>query len=160
MLLALGGCTRQPPSEASMLKLPYQPEAARCHKDLPKLSPPYRDGFARLVSLASGAAAYEERFAQVAQEHEKIIEAGQASPPSGPLMEEDIYLVCLYDLLNAIVGTEVERLSGSGLAGDQKKRQLEALTRPIDALTWSGPIWENVEKPRLKKRVTDALARP
>jgi hypothetical protein len=142
-----------------MFKLPYQPEAERCHKDLKKLIPTYRDGFSRLVALASGTAPYEERFTQVAREHEKIIEAGRASPPSGPLMEEDIYLVCMYDLLNAMVGTEAERIGRSGLPVEQKKQQLEALTRPIDALTWSGPIWESVEKPRLKKRVTDALAR-
>jgi hypothetical protein len=142
-----------------MFKLPYQPEAERCHKDLKKLGPVYREGFSRLVSLASGPAPYAERFAQVTREHEKIIESGRMSPPTGPLMEEDIYLVCAYDLLNALVGTEAERISRSGLPMDQKKQQLEALTKPIDALTWSGPIWESVEKPRLKKRVTDALAR-
>jgi len=135
------------------LKLPFAPEAKKCHDDLPKTSAVYRDGFARLVKTVEGSGAFGERFGKVVKAHEATIAAGQAAPSSGPLMESDIYLCCFYDLLEGWLSKEAEAVKASAATPEAKKKALDALWAPIDALNWSGPKWTSIQKPRLKQRL-------
>jgi hypothetical protein len=138
------------------LKLPFEASAAAAHRDLKKLAPVWQSGFAELVKTANAPGPFADRFAQLVATHMKTLEAGRAAPV-GPLMQEDVYMACVYDLLNAWLTEETKHVVATAPSPAVKKQQLEALLAPIDALPWSSPNWNNIEKPRLKKRVTDAL---
>jgi len=136
----------------STLTLPFAAESKHCYEKLPRVSAIYRDGFKQLQEIAEGSGPYPERFSKLVKAHEAIIAKGMDAP-SGPLMEQDVYLCCVYDLLNAWLAKEAQAAKASSGSDEEKKKALDALWAPVDHLGWSGPQWNEIEKPRLKRRL-------
>jgi hypothetical protein len=71
---------------------------------------------------------------------------------------EDIYLCCVYDLVEAAFASEVESVLKSTNNSELKTKQLDQLTSVIELLPFKSPQYETTIKPRLEKKITQAKA--
>lgn len=154
----LFGCKSATPGAAKVPGTPFNPQTAGCYERLAKVGPAYQQGYQDMAALLGESAPLVSLLPRVVSTHERVLQAGRAAPVNPKMLEEDVYLCCMRDTLEARVAREV-RATVDGDAGTQDKRALlEALLEGVRGLPWSGPKWTTMERPAIEKHVQDALA--
>ncbi|WP_375756071.1 hypothetical protein [Corallococcus exercitus] len=154
----LSGCKPASPGPAGVAATPFNPNAAGCYQRLGKVNPAFQQGYRDLAALLAQPAPLVSLLPGVVAAHERVLQAGRAAPASSRLPEEDVYVCCVRDTLEARVAREVKAtVDGDAGTGDRRAR-LEALLAALHGLPWSGPRWTDQELPAIEKHVRDALA--
>src|SRR5262245_51434803 len=139
------------------LQIPFHPkEVGHCYQKLSKMRPVYREGVDRIRQLLEGSGSIADRFDAAIEAHREIRTRAKSEPPIKDFVEEDFYLCCVYDMLQAAVGAEVESILNSG---DGKKKRLDEVMTAIKALPFGSPQYKTGILPRMEKQVQDAVAK-
>ncbi len=140
---------------AMAIELPFRSEAAPFHSKLKKLSVGYQDAFSQIQSIAESPGAFADRFPKAIRIHYRIIESGRTAL-SGPVMSEDVYLKCFFDLLQGWLARETAQLAELPGAVDEKLRKLEVIRATLDALDWRSAQWVTAERPHFENLLVEA----
>ncbi|MEW6364888.1 MAG: hypothetical protein AB1714_09640 [Acidobacteriota bacterium] len=138
------------------MKLPFEPDAKRCHEDLKQTNAAYQQGFAALRALADSDSPFDERLHRFMKSHEATLAAAQTQPQRQTWVEEDVYLCCVWDLLQSMFAAEAQSIAGSSRTVAEKRGALDELSKRVDKLPFGSPLWRDGPRARIQKRLADA----
>jgi hypothetical protein len=138
-----------------MIKIPYHPKAtSHCYESIKTARPPYRDAVAQMRSAIESQAPFQEKLNKVLALHQQALKSQTDS--EAEFQQIDVFLCCLYDMLQALYADEAEKILASNADKNQKKTELDALAKSIDGLSFDSPQYRNVIRPNLVGIVTSA----
>lgn len=139
----------------SMIKIPYHPKAtSHCYESIKTARAPYRDAVAQMRSVIESQVQFEEKLNKVLALHQQVLKSKGDS--EAEFQDVDVFLCCLYDMLQAFYADESEKILASDAGSNQKKEQLNALMKSIEGLPFGGPQYRTGIRPRLVGIVTSA----
>jgi len=146
--------------EKPMLKIPYRPkEVGHCYERLKEASPVYQKAVAEIQTTLGSGSDFNERLQKSMEIHRAAREQGKKEPRRHTWIEEDIYLCCLYDVLEAAIANEAETIIQSKDSKEVKEKRLDGLGQSIESLTFGSPQYRTGIKPRFQEKVLDARKR-
>ena len=139
----------------SMIKIPYHPKAtAHCYESIKTTRAPYRDAVAQMKSVIESQAQFEEKLNQVLALHQQVLKAQTDS--ESEFQQMDVFLCCLYDMLQALYADGSQNILASDANKNQKKEQLTAVAKSIEGLPFGGPQYRTGIRPKLERIVASA----
>src|SRR5262245_31757025 len=136
----------------SMIKIPHHPKAtSHCYESIKTARAPYRDAVAQMRSAIESQAPFQEKLNKVIMLHQQALKAREDS--ESEFQQIDVFLCCLYDMLQALYADEAEKILTSKA---DKKTELDALAKSIEGLPFDSPQYRNVIRPKLVGIVTSA----
>ena len=137
----------------SMIKIPYHPKAtSHCYESIKTARAHYRDAVAQMRSVIESQAQFQEKLNKVLALHQQVLKA--KSDSEAEFQDMDVFLCCLYDMLQALYADESEKILASN--ADDKKQQLDAVAKSINGLPFDSPQYRTVIRPKLVRIVTSA----
>src|SRR5262245_12736477 len=120
----------------SMIKIPHHPKAtSHCYESIKTARAHYRDAVAQMRSVIDSQAQCQEKLNKVLALHQQVLKS--KSDSEAEFQDMDVFLCCMYDMLQALYADESEKILASN--ADDKKQQLDAVAKSIDALTFGSP---------------------
>lgn len=153
----MAGCHRGPSPRGHAIDLPFDQDSAHCYEKLAGLGDTHRQGFAELAAVAREELPLSERLSRLLALHADVLRRGSEEPVRRGPSAEDIYLCCVYDLLAALFAEETRSILASGQPPGDQRARLSAVLDALQAIPWQGPLWNEVEKPKIQRRVSEAL---
>jgi hypothetical protein len=145
-------------SETTKLKIPYDPQqVGHCYERLKEMLPVYQKGISRIRAEMESGRPFHQRLDKLLSLHDSILETGQGQKTSHSWIEEDVYLCCLYDMLEAMYAMEAEKILRSDGLTAQKKKNLEELSRSIEDLPFGSPQYRTGIRPRLESVISSCV---
>lgn len=142
----------------TMIQIPFSPkEVGHCYERLKKTLPAYQEARAEEESIIRSEAPYSERLQKTLALHAAVLDRVRADQSDPEGVDEGIYMCCLYDMLEALVASEVDRVAGSSLPVSEKQTQLESIGDSIRNLPFGSPQFKTGIRRRLEAHVTGAL---
>lgn len=139
----------------SMIKIPYHPKAtSHCYESIKTTHAPYRDAVAQMRSVIESQAQFEQKLNKVLELHQQVLKS--KSDDESEFQDMDVFLCCLYDMLQALYADESQKILASNADSDQKKEQLAAVAKSIDGLPFGSPLYRTGIRPKLVGIVTSA----
>jgi hypothetical protein len=136
-----------------MIKIPYHPKAtSHCYERIKTTRPHYRDAVAQMRSVIESQAQFQDKLNKVLALHQQVLKA--KSDSEAEFQEMDVFLCCLYDMLQALYADECEKILASN--ADDKKQQLDAVAKSLDELPFGSPQYRTGIRPKLVGIVTSA----
>lgn len=155
-LLALTAVSCAIAEDKKMIQIPFSPkEVGHCYEKLQNTEAVYRETIEEIHKTMDSAAPFEERLSKCMQVHNEMLEHTHQNIES-EFPEEDIYLCCLYDMLEAMYSVEAKNISGSPLEKERKQEKLDALQQSIRQLPFGSPQFREGIRPRLERQVRAA----
>ena len=137
----------------SMIKIPYHPKAtSHCYESIKTARAHYRDAVAQMRSVIESQAQFQEKLNKVLALHQQVLKS--KSDSEAEFQDMDVFLCCMYDMLQALYADESEKILASN--ADDKKQQLDAVAKSIDGLPFGSPQYRTVIRPKLVGIVTSA----
>jgi len=138
-----------------MIKIPYHPKAtSHCYESIKTTRAPYRDAVAQMRSVIESQAQFQEKLNKVLVLHQQVLKA--KSDSEAEFQDMDVFLCCMYDMLQALYADESEKILASNADSNQRKEQLDTVAKSIDGLQFESPQYRNVIRPKLVGIVTSA----
>ena len=134
------------------LKLPYTQDAGYCYDRLALGLPLYQKGVADIRFAMESNNSFEQRMRKVLRLHAMNLQAAETEESSDS-WNEDVYLCCLYDMLDSMYNAEAERIAVAAGGHGEKLRNLEELKASIARLPFGSPEYRNNIRPRLERAV-------
>lgn len=137
------------------LTIPYnQKDVGHCYERLKQTLPVYQEGISGIRRVMESNQSFAARLQKVVKANAAVVKSArtQASPHSWN--EDDIYLCCLYDMLEAMYAAESARIATGPGSAVEKRKQLAALASSIDRLPFGSPQFREGIRPRLEKAVS------
>lgn len=139
----------------SMIKIPYNAKAtAHCYDKIQSTRAPYREAVAQMKSTIESQSSFQEKFDRVLALHQQALQSKGDS--EAEFQQIDVFLCCIYDMLQALYADESEKIVASSNAADQKKTEINELMKSIGQLPFGGPQYRTGIKPRLERIVKNA----
>jgi hypothetical protein len=139
----------------SMVKIPYHPKAtSHCYESIKTARVPYRDAVAQMRSVIESQAQFEQKLNKVLELHQQVLKS--KSDSEAEFQDMDVFLCCMYDMLQALYADESEKILASNGDQNQKKEQLAVLSKSIEALPFGSITYRNAIRPKLEGIVTSA----
>ena len=141
------------------LKIPYSPsEVGECYQRLEQMLPVFQKGISDIRTTMESNDTFDHRLRKVLQLHARVLRESTEQESEHSWNEEDFYLCCLYDMLEAMYFAEAKRIAvGTGNTIERKER-LAQLSATIPKLPFGSPqYWEGI-RPRLERAVTNNIA--
>jgi hypothetical protein len=139
----------------SMIKIPYHPKAtSHCYESIKTARAPYRDAVAQMKSVFESQAQFEEKLNKVLALHQQVLNAKTDS--ESEFQQMDVFLCCLYDMLQAFYADESHKILASDVDKNQKKEQFTAVAKSIEGLPFGGPKYRTGIRPKLESIVASA----
>lgn len=136
-----------------MIQIPFSPkEVGHCYERLQKADEVYRETIEEIRQVMVSTAPFEERLSECLRSHNEMLEETHQNLDS-EFPEEDIYLCCLYDMLEAMYAAEAKSIAGSELEKQARLDQLDALQQSIRQLPFGSPQFREGIRPRLERQV-------
>jgi hypothetical protein len=136
-----------------MIKIPYHPKAtSHCYESIKTARAPYRDAVAEMRSVIESQTQFQEKLNKMIALHQQALKA--KSDSEAEFQDMDVFLCCLYDMLQALYADESQKILASKT--EDKKQQLDAVGKSIDGLPFESPQYRNVIRPKLVGIVTSA----
>jgi hypothetical protein len=135
------------------LKLPYGQDASHCYDRLAQGLPHYQKGIADIRFAMESNNSFEQRLRKVLRLHAMNLQAAEIEESSDSWSEEDVYLCCLYDMLESMYNVEAERIAAAAGGYQEKRKNLNDLRATIARLPFGSIEYRNNTRPRLEKAV-------
>jgi hypothetical protein len=135
------------------LKLPYGQDAGHCYDRLAQGQPLYQKGIADIRLAMESNNSFEQRLRKVLRLHAMNLQAAESQEASDSWNEEDVYLCCLYDMLESMYNAEAERIAVSAGVYMEKRKNLDDVRASIARLPFGSVEYRNSTRPRLEKAV-------
>jgi hypothetical protein len=136
------------------LKIPFKAkEVGHCYDRLKQTLPVYQDGIAEIRNEMESNHPFEQRLQNVLTLHASNLQAAQTRESAHTWNEEDIYLCCLYDMLEAMYANEAEQIAGGSGTLDEKRKNLSHLAESITRLPFGSPQYRTAIRPRLENAI-------
>jgi hypothetical protein len=139
------------------LKLPYEQDAGHCYDHLAQGVPLYQKGIADIRLAMESNNSFEQRLRKVLRLHAMNLQAVETEESSDSSNEEDVYLCCLYDMLESMYNAEAERITVGAGAYQEKRKNLDDLRASIARLPFGNREYRNHTRPRLEKAVLQRI---
>lgn len=138
-----------------MIKIPYHPKAtSHCYESIKTARAHYRDAVAQMRSVIESQAQFQEKLNKVLELHQQGLKS--KSDSEAEFQDMDVFLCCMYDMLQALYADESGKILTSNAVSKQKKEQLDAVAKSIDGLPFDSPLYRNGIRPKLEGIVTSA----
>lgn len=142
-----------------MLKTPYRSEAALCFQQLKDTDELYRNTIDQILKTANSELPFREKLDGVVNIHIDAVEQPSADfkvkLKKKSVKEEDIYLCCFFDIVEALFAVESETIVGSSFGPSQKKHAMDRTIRILSEVPLGGPRWNHNTQPRILRRLMD-----
>jgi hypothetical protein len=139
----------------SMIKIPYHPKAtSHCYESIKTAPALYRDAVAQMRSAIESQTQFEEKLNKVLGLHQHVLKSKTDS--ESEFQHVDVFLCCLYDMLQALYADESDKILASNADRNKKKEQLDILSKSIEGLPFSSPQYRTGIRPKLVSTVTSA----
>jgi hypothetical protein len=143
---------------ASKLQIPYRPkELSHCYERMPQTRKFLQDGLSQARSILESEEPFQKRLDEAMKINQETLQRATVEPPVQTWLEQDVYLCCLYDMLEAAFAAEADRIIATKADASKKKEDLQALLKSIEGLGPGSPQYRSGIKPRLVKTVQNAL---
>ena len=139
------------------LKIPYGQEAGHCYERLAQTLPLCQKGIADIRLAMESNNTFEERLRKVLRLHAMNLQAAETEESTDSWNEEDVYLCCLYDMLESMYNAEAERIAAGAGAYQEKRKNLEDLRSSIARLPFGSSEYRNRVRPRLERVVWERI---
>ena len=137
------------------LKIPYSELTGYCYDRLAQTQSVYQKGIADIRLAMESNNSFEERLRKVLRLHAMSLQAVEPEETPESLNEEEVYLCCLYDMLESMYNAEAERIAGGAVSYEVKKKNLDDLKVSIARLPFGNPQYRNNIRPRLERAVSE-----
>jgi hypothetical protein len=137
-----------------VLKTPYRPEATMCFQRLKDIDATYKNAIEAILKIAKEEDPFWQRLEAMVNIHIDEVE-GDLRSLKKSRKEEDIYLCCLFDIVDAVFAQESEMILDSSFGAEQKRHAMDRLLRNLKDVALGGPQWNHVTVPRIQKRLED-----
>lgn len=155
LILMMATMNTQANEVKSMIKIPYQSKAtSHCYESIKTARALYRDAVAQMRSVIESQAQFQEKLNRVLELHQQVLKS--KSDSEAEFQDMDVFLCCMYDMLQALYADESEKILASKADSNQKKEQLDAVVKSIDGLSFNSPLYRNAIRPKLEGIVTSA----
>jgi hypothetical protein len=153
ILIMIATLSAQANEVKSMIKIPYHPKATfHCYESIKTAPALYRDAVAQMRSAIESQTQFEEKLNKVLALHQQVLESKTDS--ESEFQQIDVFLCCLYDMLQALYADESDKILASNDDRNQKKEQLAALAKSIEGLPFGGTTYRTAIRPKLVSIVT------
>ncbi|MCI0412821.1 hypothetical protein L0222_08485 [bacterium] len=140
------------------LRIPYREQAtAHCYDRLVQTLSLYQKGIADIRLAMESNNSFGERLRKVLRLHAMNLQATDPEESSDSWNDEDVYLCCLYDMLEAMYNAEAERIAGAAGSHHDKRKNLDDLRASIARLPFGSSQYRNSIRPRLEKSVWERM---
>jgi hypothetical protein len=155
LILMMATMNTQANEVKSMIKIPYQSKATtHCYESIKTARAPYRDGVAQIRSVIESQAQFQEKLNKVLELHQQVLKS--KSDDEAEFQDMDVFLCCLYDMLQALYADESEKILASNGDANHKKEQLAVLSKSIETLPFGSITYRTAIRPKLEGIVTSA----
>jgi hypothetical protein len=158
-LVFLGVCIAAEADEKmTKLKIPYNPsQVGECYRRLEQTLPVFQKGISGIRAAMESNQKFDARLRKALQLHARVLResADQETPHSWN--EEDVYLCCLYDMLESMYAAEANRIASGNDPAEERKKGLAQLSETISKLPFGSPQYQEGIRPRLERAVSNAL---
>lgn len=140
------------------LTIPYnEKDVGHCYERLKQTLPVYQEGISGIRLVMESNRPFAARLQKVLKAHEAVLKSAQTQLSPHSWNEDDFYLCCLYDMLEAMYAAEAARIAAGSGSDEEKRKELAALASSIDKLPFGSPQFREGIRPRLEKAVTNQL---
>lgn len=155
-LVAMAGAGNM--TETRHLTIPYNPkDTGHCYERLSQTQSVYQDAVRKIREALESDRDFSARMKSAMALNKKTIEQSQTLPHLQPWIEEDVYLCCLYDMLESVVSAETTEIVSGKDNPKQKEARLKAVLDDIASLPFGSPQYRTGIRPRLEKPVKNAM---
>jgi hypothetical protein len=127
-----------------------------CFQRLKDIDAMFRDAIDSILKIAKEEGPFWQRLEAMVNVHiDQVEQPDNLRAPKKSRKEEDIYLCCLFDIVDALFAEESEAILDSSFGAQQKKHALDRLMRNLKDVALGGPQWNHVTVPRIMKRLED-----
>ncbi len=138
------------------LKIPYsERETGYCYDRLGQTLNVYQKGIADIRLAMESNNSFEQRLRKVLRLHAMSLQAVEPEETSDSWNEEDVYLCCLYDMLESMYNAEAERIASGAVSYEEKRKNLDDLKISIARLPFGSSQYRNNIRPRLERAVLE-----
>jgi hypothetical protein len=138
------------------MKVPYQQSAASCYERLKETDSLYQKGVDQVLTVARSDDAFSKKLDTVLSFNESVIEKSRTVRSSKPWREEDVYLCCFFDLLEAMFASESETILKGSTSATEKRKGIEQLEDAVSRIQLSGPKWNQGAQVTIRKNLEEA----
>jgi hypothetical protein len=153
-------CISTKPEEKMMkLKIPYSPsEVGECYRRLDQTLPVFQKGISDIRDAMESTEPFDRRLRKVLKLHERVLRESAKQETQHSWNEEDVYLCCLYDMLESAYAGEADRIAKGTGDPAEKRKSLSQISATIPKLPFGSPQYREGIRPRLERAVSDHLA--
>lgn len=138
------------------MKTPYRPESTMCFQRLKDIDEKYRNTIDKILTTAKAEVPFWQRLEAMVNTHIDEIEVtADLKAQKTSRKEEEIYLCCFFDIIEALFADECESIRGSSFGAEQKRHAMDRLLRNLKDVALGGPQWNHQTTPRIQKRIED-----
>ena len=140
------------------LKIPYSPsEVGECYTRLEQTLPVFQKGLYDIRARMESNQIFEERLRAVLKIHARVLRESANQESQQSWNEEDIYLCCLYDMLESMYAAEANRIASGTGAAEERKKSLTQLSSTIPKLPFGSPQYREGIRPRFERAISNNL---
>jgi hypothetical protein len=141
------------------LKIPYSPsEVGECYRRLEQTLPVFQKGISDIRTRMESNQIFDERLRAVLKIHARVLRESTNQESQHSWNEEDIYLCCLYDMLESMYAAEANRIASGTGAAEERRKSLRQLSSTIPKLPFGSPQYSEGIRPRFERAVSNNLA--
>jgi hypothetical protein len=139
----------------SMIKIPYHPKAtSHCYESIKTARAHYRDAVAQMRSVIESQAQFQEKLNKMLELHQQVLKS--KSDSESEFQDMDVFLCCMYDMLQALYADESKKILASNADNNEKKEQLAVLSKSIATLPFESITYRTAIRPKLEGILTSA----
>lgn len=155
LILMMATMNTQANEVKSMIKIPYHPKAtSHCYESIKTARAHYRDAVAQMRSVIESQAQFQEKLNKMLELHQQVLKS--KSDSESEFQDMDVFLCCMYDMLQALYADESKNILASNADNNEKKEQLAALSKSIETLPFGSITYRTAIRPKLEGIVTSA----
>jgi hypothetical protein len=140
------------------LKIPYSPdEVGECYRRLDQMLPVYQKGISDIRAKMESNQLFDQRLRTVLKIHARVLHESANQETQHSWNEEDVYLCCLYDMLESMYAAEAARIATGTDDAKEKRKNLVQLSATIPKLPFGSPQYQEGIRPRLERAVSNKL---
>ncbi len=142
------------------INLPYRTESRQCYQRLKESRRVFQNGFEQMSASAQSESPFKQRLADIISIQGKTVESGRKEVSNTTWSEEDVFVCCAHDLLQAVFAQEAEKIAADPSTGKtQKQAGIKALIKDLNRIPYTGPTWNHATKPAIRKQLDEVLKR-
>jgi hypothetical protein len=127
-----------------------------CFQRLKDIDETFRNAIDSILKIAKTDGPFWQRLESIVNVHiDEVEQPDNLKAQKKSRKEEDIYLCCLFDIVDALFAQESETILDSSFGAEQKHHAIDRLLRNLKDVAFGGPQWNHGTMPRISKRLQD-----